>query len=89
MAKGLDFSLQGKKKTKTKMPAVKTLIAFDAQLICKYEKRRSAVNAMADGSRPSLNFPEFWTESVTNGQCIFNFFFFWYEMSRMACNLTG
>ena len=55
------------------MPAVKTSIAFGAQLICKYEKRRSAVNAMADGSRPSLNFPEFWTESVTNGQCIFNF----------------
>ena len=57
------------------MPALKTLTAFGAWLICKYEKRRSAVNAMADGSRPSLNFPEFWTESVTNGQCIFNFIF--------------
>ena len=57
------------------MPAVKTLIAFGVRLICKYEKRRSAVNAMADGSRRSLNLSEFWTKSVTNSQCILNFIF--------------
>ena len=43
--------------------------------ICKYEKRRSAVNAMADSSRWSLNLSEIWTQSVTNGQRIFSFVF--------------
>ena len=57
------------------MPTVKTSTAFGAQLICKYEKRRSAVNAMVDGSRRSLNLPEIWTQSVTNGQHILNFIF--------------
>ena len=74
MDKVLDFSLLGKKKLNTKMPAVKTLTAFGAPLICKYEKRMSAVNAMADGSRRSLNLPEIWTQSVRNGQRIFVFF---------------
>ena len=54
------------------MPTVKTSTAFSAHLICKYEKRRSAVNAMADGSRQSLNLLEIWRQSVTNGQRIFN-----------------
>ena len=57
------------------MPAVKTSTAFGVRLICKYEKRRSAVNAMADGSRRSLNLSEIWTQSVTNSQRIFNFVF--------------
>ena len=33
------------------------------------------MNAMVDGSRQSLNLREIWTQSVTNGQCIFNFVF--------------
>ena len=57
------------------MPAVKILTAFGAQLICKYEKQRSAVNAMADSSRQSLNLSEIWTQSITNGQRIFNLIF--------------
>ena len=57
------------------MPSVKTLTAFGAQLICKQEKRRSPVNAVADGSRRSLNLSEIWTQSVTNSQCIFSFVF--------------
>ena len=57
------------------MPPVKTLIAFGVWLICKYKKRRSAVNAVADGSRRSLNLSEFWTQSVTNVEGIFNFIF--------------
>ena len=57
------------------MPPVKTSTAFGARLICKQEKRRSAVNAMADGSRRSLNLREIWTQSIMNGQCIFNFIF--------------
>ena len=57
------------------MPSVKTSTAFGARLICKQDKRRSAVNAMADGSRRSLNLSEIWTQSVTNGQHIFNFIF--------------
>ena len=76
MNKVLDFSLQGKKKVNMKMPAVKTSTAVGVRLICKYEKRRSAVNAMADSSRRSLNLSEIWTQSITNGQRIFNFLFF-------------
>ena len=57
------------------MPSVKPSTAFGARLICKQEKRRSAVKAMADSSRRSLNLSEIWTQSVTNGQCIFNFVF--------------
>ena len=64
------------------MPAVKTLTAFGARLICRCEKRRSAVNAMADGSRRSLNLSEIWTQSVTNGQRIFNLIF--WGMKRHA-----
>ena len=64
------------------MPAVKTSTAFGAQLICKYKQWRSAVNAMADGSRRSLNLSEIWTQSVTNGQRIFNFVF--WGMKRHA-----
>ena len=75
MDKVLDFSLLGKKKQKNKMPPVKTLIALRARLICKYEEWRPAVNAMADGSRRSLHLSEFWTQSITNVLCIFNFIF--------------
>ena len=57
------------------MPPVKTVIAFGVRLICKYKKQRSTVNAMADGSRRSLNLSEIWTQSVTNSQCIFSFIF--------------
>ena len=60
---------------KTKMPWVKTSIAFGAQLICRYEKQRPAVNAMVDGSRWSSNLLEFWTHSIMNIRCIFNFIF--------------
>ena len=71
----LDFSLLGKKQLNTKMPAVKTLTTFGARLICRYEKQRSAVNAVADDSRQSLNLSEIWTQSITNSQRIFNFVF--------------
>ena len=64
------------------MPTVKTSTAFGVWLICKYEKRRSAVNAMADGSRRSLNLSEIWTQSVMNGQRISNFVF--WGMKRHA-----
>ena len=57
------------------MPTIKTSTAYGAQLICKYKKRRSTVNAVADDSRRSLNLSEIWTQSVTNGQHIFNFIF--------------
>ena len=57
------------------MPTVKTSTYFSARLICKYEKRRSAVNAVADSSRWSLNLLEIWRQSITNGQSIFNLFF--------------
>ena len=57
------------------MPAVKTSTAFSVWFICKCKKRRSAVNAMADGSRRSLNLSEIWTQSVRNGQHVFNFIF--------------
>ena len=33
------------------------------------------MNGMVDGSRQSLNLLEIWTQSVTNGQFIFNFVF--------------
>ena len=56
------------------MPTVKTSTAFSARLICKYKKRRSTVNAMADGSRWSLNLSEIWTQAVMNGQRIFIYF---------------
>jgi len=69
------FFTSGLKKLNTEMPPAKTLIAFSARLICKYEQQRSAMNAMADSSRRSLSLPEFWTMSVTYIQCIFNFVF--------------
>ena len=78
MDKLSDFSLLGKKKL---------LSVCDCYAI--YKKRRSAVNAMADGSRRSLNLLECWTQSVTNVQCILKFFFGGCETSHMACNSTG
>ena len=85
----LDFSLLGKKKKITKIPAVKTSTAFGARLICKYEERRSAVNAMADGSRRSLNIRNLDTVHY-EWAVYFQFsFFFAYETSHMACNSTG
>ena len=69
------------------MPPAKTSIAFSARLICKYEQRRSAVNAMADSSRRSLNLPEFWTKSVTYVQSIFNFVFWGMKLAWVATRL--
>ena len=54
------------------MSPATTSIAFGVRLVCKYEKQRSAVNAVADSSKQSLNLPKFWTKSVTCVQCIFN-----------------
>ena len=64
------------------MPPVKTLIAFGVWLICKYEKWRTTVNAVTDGSWRSLNLLEIWTQSIMNGQRIFNFVF--WGMKRHA-----
>ena len=70
------------------MPAVKTLTAFGAWLICKYEKRRSAVNAVADNSRRSLNLRGNLDTVRYERPVYFQFRFFGYETSRMACNST-
>ena len=55
------------------MPSVKTSTAFGAWLICRYKKRRSAVNAVVDGSRQTLNFKL--SRILDKVQCIFSLVF--------------